>query len=203
MYPSDLTDAQWAHLEPLLRQEGGLRHAGGRPRKHELRRVVDALLYVVKTGCQWRQLSANFPPWKAVHEQFRRCGMPDSGSAWAKHCAKKAAVAQGAMQCRPWPSSTHSRPRRLVKGGRAATTQARRSRGRKRHIAVDTQGNLLTAGRAFGRGTRSRRCPGRTDEAVPPLRSADQGLCRWRLHRHADQLGKRDVRLRCGSRQAQ
>ncbi len=49
MYPSDLTDAQWSRLEPLLRQEWGRRHGGGRPRKHELRRVVDALLYVVKT----------------------------------------------------------------------------------------------------------------------------------------------------------
>ena len=72
MYPSDLTDAQWARLEPLLRQQHGSRHAGGRPRKHELRRVVDALLYVLKTGWQWRQLPSNFPPWKAVHEQFRR-----------------------------------------------------------------------------------------------------------------------------------
>jgi transposase len=73
MYLSDLTDAQWARLgarlEPLLRQQRGSRHAGGRPRKHELRRVVDAPLYVVKTGCQ---LPANFPPWKAVHEQFCR-----------------------------------------------------------------------------------------------------------------------------------
>jgi transposase len=50
MYASDLTDAQWAPLEPLLRQERGQRHAGSRPRKHALRRVVDALLYVVKTG---------------------------------------------------------------------------------------------------------------------------------------------------------
>jgi transposase len=48
MYPSDLTDGQWAKLEPLLNPPRGDRHAGGRPRKYELRRVVDALLYVVK-----------------------------------------------------------------------------------------------------------------------------------------------------------
>src|SRR5260370_40600036 len=71
MYPSDLTDPQWLRLEPLLERPRAGRHAGGRPRKHELRRVVDALLYVVKTGCQWRQLPENFPPWKTVHEQFR------------------------------------------------------------------------------------------------------------------------------------
>lgn len=44
MYPSDLSDAQWARLEPLLWQHRGSRHARGRPRKYELRRVVDALL---------------------------------------------------------------------------------------------------------------------------------------------------------------
>ena len=62
MYPSDLTDAEWSKLGPLLEPPGGNRHGGGRPRKYELRRIVDALLYVVKTGCQWRQLPTNFPP---------------------------------------------------------------------------------------------------------------------------------------------
>jgi putative transposase len=71
MYPSDLSEAQLARLEPLLKESRGKRHARGRPRKHELRRVVDALLYVVKTGCQWRLLPENFPPWKTVHDQFR------------------------------------------------------------------------------------------------------------------------------------
>src|SRR5271169_7255162 len=71
MYPSDLTDVQWSKLEPLLHSSRGGRHAGGRPRKYELRRVVDAMLYVVKTGCQWRQLPTDFPPWKSVHEHFR------------------------------------------------------------------------------------------------------------------------------------
>jgi transposase len=70
-YPSDLTDVQWSKLEPLLKETRGKRHAGGRPRKYALRRVVDALLYVVKTGCQWRQLPADFPPWLSVHQQFR------------------------------------------------------------------------------------------------------------------------------------
>src|SRR5271169_3405404 len=71
MYPSDMTDAQWARLEPLLREPREDRHAGGRPRKYPLRRVTDALLYVVKTGCQWRQLPVDFPPWQTVYQQFR------------------------------------------------------------------------------------------------------------------------------------
>jgi transposase len=56
MYPNDLRDSQWAKLEPLLEQPGGDRRGGGGRRKYPLRRVTDALLYVVKTGCQWRQL---------------------------------------------------------------------------------------------------------------------------------------------------
>ena len=71
MYPSDMTDAQWQQLEPLLKRVRGDRHGGGRPRKHELRRIVDAMLYIVKTGCQWRQLPVNFPPWQSVYQQFR------------------------------------------------------------------------------------------------------------------------------------
>src|SRR5665213_3101746 len=71
MYPSDLTDVQWGKLEPLLLERPRERHSGGRPRKYELRRVADAMLYIVKTGCQWRQLPIDFPPWKTVHEQFR------------------------------------------------------------------------------------------------------------------------------------
>lgn len=71
MYPSDVTDAQWVWLKSLLEKPRGNRHAGGQPRKYALRRVVDGLLYAVKTGCRWRQLPENFPPWRSVHQQFR------------------------------------------------------------------------------------------------------------------------------------
>ena len=72
MSPSDLSAKPWAKLEPLLHEPRGERHPGGRPRQYALPRVVDAILYVVKTGCPWRQLPSDFPPWKSVHEDFRR-----------------------------------------------------------------------------------------------------------------------------------
>jgi transposase len=53
-YPSDLIDAEWALVEPLLPRVG----SGGRPEKHPRREIVDAVLYVVRTGCAWRQLPA-------------------------------------------------------------------------------------------------------------------------------------------------
>jgi transposase len=67
-YPSDLTDAEWALVEPLLPPPG----EGGRPEKHPRRDVVDAILYVVRTGCSWRQLPADFPPWQTVYWYFAR-----------------------------------------------------------------------------------------------------------------------------------
>src|SRR3954453_18333873 len=57
-YPSDLTDAQWSLIEPHLPPEPG----GGRPRKTEMRDVLDAILYILRTGCQWRYLPGDPPP---------------------------------------------------------------------------------------------------------------------------------------------
>ena len=70
MYPSDLTGAQWLQLELLLKLARGDRHGGGRPRKSELGWIVDAMLSVVKIGCQWRQLPVNFSPWRSIYQQF-------------------------------------------------------------------------------------------------------------------------------------
>jgi len=107
MYPSDLTDGQWAHLEPILRPRRLDRHGGGRPRKYELRRIVDAMLYVVKTGCQWRQMPVDFPPWQSVYQQFR---IWRDGGTW-EH-ASKAAKRRGEVPRQLWLLSILSQPRR-------------------------------------------------------------------------------------------
>ena len=62
-YPSDLTDRQWELVEPLLPPV----NTAGRREKHPRRAIVDAILYVVRTGCAWRQLPAGFPPWQTVY----------------------------------------------------------------------------------------------------------------------------------------
>ena len=66
-YPSDLTDAQWARLEPLLPPI----RPGGRPRAHPLREVIDALRYVLRGGIAWRALPHDYPPWQTVYHYFR------------------------------------------------------------------------------------------------------------------------------------
>lgn len=69
-YPTDLTDAQWVVLAPLLARAPG----PGRPTRVDLRAVVDALLYQARTGCQWRLLPTDFPAWQAVRYYFDKWG---------------------------------------------------------------------------------------------------------------------------------
>jgi transposase len=129
MYPSDLTDVQWSKLEPLLHPVRGERHAGGRPRKYPLRRVVEAMLYVVKTGCQWRQLPTDFPPWKSVHEQFR--AWRDSG-VWdqaGNALRKQGRKAQGRNATPSVAIVDSQSAKTALKGGAAVMTRARKSRG--------------------------------------------------------------------------
>jgi putative transposase len=66
-YPSDLTDGQWQRIEPFL----PLAKPGGRPRKTDLREVVNAILYLVRSGCQWRMIPHEFPAWKTVYNYYR------------------------------------------------------------------------------------------------------------------------------------
>ena len=67
-YPSDTSDEQWAIIEPLLPPV----RTGGRPEKHSRRAIVDAILYVVRAGCAWRALPADFPPWQTVYWYFNQ-----------------------------------------------------------------------------------------------------------------------------------
>ena len=66
-YPSDLTDAQWMRLEPLLPAV----RPGGRPRAHPLREIIDALRYVLRGGIAWRALPHDYPPWQTLYHYFR------------------------------------------------------------------------------------------------------------------------------------
>jgi transposase len=67
-YPSDLSDAQWAVIEPLLPPPS----TGGWPETHPRREIVNAILYVLRTGCAWRMLPHDFPPWQTVYWHFKR-----------------------------------------------------------------------------------------------------------------------------------
>lgn len=73
-YPSDLTDSQWNWLEPRIPPP----RPGGRPRTVDMREVVNGILYVNRTGCSWRSMPHDLPPWSTVHYYYwkwRRCGV--------------------------------------------------------------------------------------------------------------------------------
>ena len=70
-YPSDVTDAQWAVIEPiLLEREAARRYLGGRKRRLDLRLIVNAIFYLTKTGCLWRYLPRDFPNWTTIRYYF-------------------------------------------------------------------------------------------------------------------------------------
>lgn len=66
-YPTDLTDAEWTILAPLIPGP----KPGSRPREHDMREILNAIFYFLRAGCPWRMLPHEFPPWSTVHWYFR------------------------------------------------------------------------------------------------------------------------------------
>jgi transposase len=138
-YPSDLTDAQWALIEPHIPPEPG----GGRPRKTDVRDVLDAILYILRTGCQWRYLPIDFPPKSTVwryFDQWRRDGTLDR-----IHDLLRRKVRAMEKPYHPRTSaSVDSQSIDTTSGGeQRGRDNAKNVDGRKRHIVVDSMGLLL------------------------------------------------------------
>lgn len=138
-YPSDLTDAQWALIEPHLPPEPG----GGRPRETDMRDLLHAILYITRTGCQWRYLPIDFPPRSTVWRYFdgwRRDGMLDR-----IHDALRRRVRSAEKPSHPrTTASVDSQSVDTTSGGeQRGRDNAKNVDGRKRHIVVDSMGLLL------------------------------------------------------------
>lgn len=143
-YPTDLTDAQWALLEPVVVPKGKRGPGFG----EDLRSVVDAMLYITHTGCQWRFLPDEFGPWTRIWSQFRRWSR---NGMWARVLAvlhEEVRRVEGRRESKPSMVviDTH-----LARGGSrgGVTFHDRggpygRTRGAKRAIAVDVTGLPLT-----------------------------------------------------------
>jgi putative transposase len=137
-YPSDLTDAQWALIEPHLPV-----YPGGRPRKTDLRQVVNAIFYVLRTGCQWRFLPKDFPPKSTVWRYFDE--WRHDGTFELIHDLLRRKVRAAAKPYSPRTSaSVDSQSVDTTSGGeQRGRDNAKNVDGRKRHIVVDSMGLLL------------------------------------------------------------
>jgi transposase len=137
-YPSDITDAQWKLIEPLIPA-----YPGGRPRKTDLRDVVDAVLYLLRTGCQWRYLPKDFPPKSTVWRYFDEWRHNGTLDLIHDTLRKKARAAE--KPCSPrTTASVDSQSVDTTSGGeQRGRDNAKNVDGRKRHIIVDSMGLLL------------------------------------------------------------
>lgn len=141
-YPTDLSDDEWRCIGPHLPEPTGQ----GRPRLHGLRAILDAVFYVLKSGCPWRLLPRDFPPWKTVYDWFRRWRLDGTWERLNAELRERLRVRLGRD---PNPSAgivdSQSAKTTGVGGEQRGYDGGKKVRGRKRHLLVDTEGLVLGA----------------------------------------------------------
>jgi transposase len=139
-YPSDVSDEEWSFVAPYLSL---LPEAAGQ-RRHPLREVFNGLRYIVKSGAPWRWMPNDLPPWEIVYQQTRRWLEADVFAAMVDDLRALLRLAEGRA---PDPRAVVFDSRTLrstpESGARAGYDGAKRKKGSKVHLAVDTLGHLL------------------------------------------------------------
>jgi len=145
-YPSDLSDEEWAVLEPQAREiMRDLVRAAGRPVVHDLRAMCDAVAYVVRNGIEWRAVPVDFPPWGSVYEFYLRWNRRGLPQALVKRLRERLREIRGRNR-EPSACIIDSQMVKCADTVPKATSGyhgGKKVTGRGRHIVVDTEGWLL------------------------------------------------------------
>src|SRR5215218_9688268 len=140
-YPTDLSDEEWKYIESHVPKPKGQ----GRPRIHSPREILDAIFYVLRSGCQWRLLPHDFPRWPTVYYYFRRWRLDGTWERINRAIQERLRVR---LNRDPQPSAgvVDSQGRSRVAQRSAVTIDGgKKVKGRKRHLLVDTEGFVLKA----------------------------------------------------------
>src|SRR5271157_5795199 len=142
-YPTDLTDAQWKLVQPLIPKP----KPGGRPQSVDRREILNAIFYLVRGGIQWRMLPHDFPPWGTVHYYYRQWRRDGTWEAIQNALRTKVRHKAGRHKSPSAAIIDSQTVKTTEMGGPRGYDAGKRIKGRKRHILVDTLGLLLALGK--------------------------------------------------------